>query len=42
MHDSKPAMLAFAAHGWQLQGVVRDTALGRLPGPAGPALVRPR
>ena len=27
MHDSKPALLAFAAHGWELRGVVRDTAL---------------
>ncbi|MFC7548543.1 DNA polymerase I [Plantactinospora sp. GCM10030261] len=27
LHDSKPALLAFAAHGWTLAGVVRDTAL---------------
>ncbi|MFI6757715.1 DNA polymerase I [Micromonospora sp. NPDC050417] len=27
LHDSKPALLAFAAHGWQLRGVGRDTAL---------------
>ncbi|MEO3748922.1 DNA polymerase I [Plantactinospora sp. B5E13] len=27
LHDSKPALLAFAAHGWTLRGVVRDTAL---------------
>jgi DNA polymerase-1 len=27
VHDSKPALLAFAAHGWRLGGVVRDTAL---------------
>src|SRR5690606_31983759 len=27
LHDSKPALLAFAAHGWQLQGVIGDTAL---------------
>jgi DNA polymerase-1 len=27
LHDSKPALLAFAAHGWQLRGVTRDTAL---------------
>ena len=27
MHDSKPALLAFAAHGWQLAGVATDTAL---------------
>ncbi|GAB3142436.1 DNA polymerase I [Micromonospora sonneratiae] len=27
LHDSKPALLAFAAHGWDLAGVVRDTAL---------------
>jgi DNA polymerase-1 len=27
MHDVKPAMLAFAAHGWQLSGVAVDTAL---------------
>ncbi|MEQ4304302.1 DNA polymerase I [Plantactinospora sp. B6F1] len=27
LHDSKPALLAFAAHGWALRGVVRDTAL---------------
>lgn len=27
LHDAKPALLAFAAHGWQLAGVVADTAL---------------
>ncbi|GAA3763997.1 DNA polymerase I [Plantactinospora mayteni] len=27
LHDSKPAQLAFAAHGWTLRGVARDTAL---------------
>ncbi|GIG89891.1 DNA polymerase I [Plantactinospora endophytica] len=27
LHDSKPALLAFAAHGWTLRGVQRDTAL---------------
>ncbi|MDG4788609.1 DNA polymerase I [Micromonospora sp. WMMD1102] len=27
LHDSKPALLAFAAHGWTLHGVHRDTAL---------------
>ncbi|SDZ09470.1 DNA polymerase I [Micromonospora pattaloongensis] len=27
VHDSKPARLAFAAHGWTLRGVGRDTAL---------------
>ncbi|HEX5598862.1 MAG TPA: DNA polymerase I [Micromonosporaceae bacterium] len=27
LHDSKPALLAFAAHGFQLRGVARDTAL---------------
>jgi DNA polymerase I len=27
LHDAKPAMLAFAAHGWSLHGLVRDTAL---------------
>ncbi|MFY1686669.1 DNA polymerase I [Plantactinospora sp. WMMB782] len=27
LHDSKPALLAFAAHGWTLRGVHRDTAL---------------
>jgi DNA polymerase-1 len=27
LHDSKPALLAFAAHGWTLRGVGRDTAL---------------
>jgi DNA polymerase-1 len=27
LHDSKPALLAFAAHGWTLRGVTRDTAL---------------
>jgi len=27
LHDSKPARLAFAAHGWELRGVGRDTAL---------------
>ncbi|MEV0395687.1 DNA polymerase I [Polymorphospora rubra] len=27
IHDSKPALLAFAAHGWRLRGVGRDTAL---------------
>ncbi|MBE1492206.1 DNA polymerase I [Plantactinospora soyae] len=27
LHESKPALLAFAAHGWTLRGVLRDTAL---------------
>jgi DNA polymerase I len=27
MHDVKPALLAFAAHGWRLAGVAADTAL---------------
>ncbi|HEX2773832.1 MAG TPA: DNA polymerase I, partial [Micromonosporaceae bacterium] len=27
LHDSKPALLAFLAHGWTLRGVTRDTAL---------------
>nr|MDT0659540.1 DNA polymerase I [Micromonospora sp. DSM 115978] len=27
LHDSKPALLAFAEHGWTLRGVSRDTAL---------------
>jgi DNA polymerase-1 len=27
MHDSKPARLAFAARGWELRGVARDTAI---------------
>jgi DNA polymerase-1 len=27
IHDVKPALLAFAAHGWQLAGVATDTAL---------------
>jgi DNA polymerase-1 len=27
LHDVKPALLAFAAHGWRLQGVRADTAL---------------
>ncbi|MEV4760126.1 DNA polymerase I [Micromonospora sp. NPDC049559] len=27
LHDSKPALLALAAHGWQLAGVASDTAL---------------
>ncbi|MDG4831973.1 DNA polymerase I [Solwaraspora sp. WMMD1047] len=27
LHDSKPALLAFAEHGWSLRGVSRDTAL---------------
>lgn len=27
LHDSKPAVLACAAHGWQLAGVVRDTQI---------------
>ncbi|MFY1637679.1 DNA polymerase I [Solwaraspora sp. WMMB335] len=27
LHDSKPARLAFAAHGWALDGIERDTAL---------------
>ncbi|MBO0867744.1 MAG: DNA polymerase I [Micromonosporaceae bacterium] len=28
MHDGKPALLAFAARGWSLHGLVTDTALG--------------
>lgn len=27
LHDSKPARLALAAHGWSLEGVVRDTQI---------------
>lgn len=27
LHDSKPAVLASAAHGWQLAGIVRDTQI---------------
>jgi DNA polymerase-1 len=27
IHDSKPALLAFGAHGWRLEGVATDTAL---------------
>jgi DNA polymerase-1 len=27
LHDAKPALLAFAAHGWSLAGVAADTAL---------------
>ncbi|MFC0030360.1 DNA polymerase I [Micromonospora chaiyaphumensis] len=27
LHDSKPAVLAFAAHGWDLQGISRDTQI---------------
>ncbi|GAA1765582.1 DNA polymerase I [Luedemannella helvata] len=27
LHDSKPALLAMAAHGWHLRGVATDTAL---------------
>ncbi|PZF89925.1 DNA polymerase I [Micromonospora endophytica] len=27
LHDSKPAVLAFAAHGWSLAGVSRDTQI---------------
>ncbi|WIM98197.1 DNA polymerase I [Actinoplanes oblitus] len=27
LHDAKPILLAFRAHGWQLAGVVTDTAL---------------
>ena len=27
LHESKPALLAFAAHGWTLRGISRDTAL---------------
>ncbi|WP_328652905.1 DNA polymerase I [Micromonospora sp. NBC_00330] len=27
LHDSKPAVLACAAHGWQLAGIVRDTQI---------------
>jgi DNA polymerase-1 len=27
LHDVKPALLAFGAHGWQLDGVAADTAL---------------
>ncbi|MFG2055916.1 DNA polymerase I [Micromonospora sp. NPDC048930] len=27
LHDSKPAVLAFAAHGWDLQGIARDTQI---------------
>ena len=27
LHDAKPALLAFAAHGWTLRGIAADTAL---------------
>ncbi|MFF5216410.1 DNA polymerase I [Micromonospora sp. NPDC000442] len=27
LHDSKPAVLAFAAHGWALAGIARDTQI---------------
>ncbi|BCL12861.1 DNA polymerase I [Micromonospora sagamiensis] len=27
LHDSKPAVLAFAAHGWELAGIHRDTQI---------------
>ncbi|MFV2101157.1 DNA polymerase I [Micromonospora sp. LOL_024] len=27
LHDSKPALLAFAAHGWSLAGIARDTQI---------------
>jgi DNA polymerase-1 len=27
LHDAKPAVLAFAAHGWRLAGLARDTVL---------------
>ncbi|MFC0504597.1 DNA polymerase I [Micromonospora costi] len=27
LHDSKPAVLAFAAHGWSLEGISRDTQI---------------
>ncbi|HEY3009001.1 MAG TPA: DNA polymerase I [Micromonosporaceae bacterium] len=27
LHDAKPVLLAFAAHGWELRGLARDTAL---------------
>ncbi|RGC67060.1 DNA polymerase I [Micromonospora sp. MW-13] len=27
LHDSKPAVLAFAAHGWALEGIARDTQI---------------
>jgi DNA polymerase-1 len=27
LHDSKPAVLAFAAHGWELAGIARDTQI---------------
>ncbi|GGM38883.1 DNA polymerase I [Micromonospora sonchi] len=27
LHDSKPAVLAFAAHGWTLAGIARDTQI---------------
>ncbi|MCL7455711.1 DNA polymerase I [Micromonospora sp. MSM11] len=27
LHDSKPAVLAFAAHGWRLEGILRDTQI---------------
>ncbi|WP_030489061.1 DNA polymerase I [Micromonospora chokoriensis] len=27
LHDSKPAVLACAAHGWQLAGIIRDTQI---------------
>ncbi|WP_326563562.1 DNA polymerase I [Micromonospora peucetia] len=27
LHDSKPAVLAFGAHGWSLEGILRDTQI---------------
>lgn len=27
LHDSKPAVLAFAAHGWSIEGITRDTQI---------------
>ena len=41
LHDAKPALLAFAAHGWTLRGIATDTALAAYLAAPGPALLRP-
>ena len=41
IHDAKPAMLAFRAHGWALAGVRRRHRARGLPGQARPAGLRP-
>ena len=42
IHDAKPALLAFAARGWDLAGRRQRHRARGLPGPARPALLRPR